>query len=76
VIDGKASAAEKQQLLDLYQALSRAKPPKGDLGEWQKRTTEMADSMKAAIKGEGMASARLTKARDCKACHEKHRGPE
>jgi hypothetical protein len=73
VIDGKATDEEKQQLLDLYQRLSRARPPKGDLNEWKKRTGDMVAAVKAVIKGEEKAAERLAKARDCKACHAKHR---
>jgi hypothetical protein len=69
VIDGKASADEQKQLLELYQLLASTKPPKGDLDAWKKRTNEMVDAVQAVIRGEAKAAERLTKARDCKACH-------
>jgi RNA polymerase sigma factor (sigma-70 family) len=75
VIDGKATAAEQQELLLLYTALSKLKPPRGDLVEWKARTGEMAEAVKAVIRGEAKAADRLTKARDCKSCHDKH-GPD
>jgi uncharacterized protein (TIGR03067 family) len=74
VIDGKATAAEQQELLLLYTALSNLKPPRGDLVEWKARTGEMVEAVKAVIRGEAKAADRLTKARDCKSCHDKH-GP-
>jgi hypothetical protein len=74
VIDGKATAAQQQQLLELYQALAQAKPPRGKLEDWQKRTGEMVTTVQAVIKGEEKAAERLTRARDCKACHDLHRG--
>jgi hypothetical protein len=74
VIDGKAADAEKEQLLELYTALSQATPPRGDLKAWKARTGEMVDAVKAVIRGEAGAADRLLKARDCKACHDRHRG--
>ena len=73
VIDGKATAAEQQELLLLYTALSNLKPPRGDLVEWKARTGEMVEAVKAVIRGDAKAADRLTKARDCKSCHDKHR---
>jgi hypothetical protein len=73
VIDGKATAAERQELLLLYTALSSMKPPRGDLDEWKARTGEMVEAVKAVIGGEAKGADRLTKARDCKSCHDKHR---
>jgi hypothetical protein len=72
VIDGKATAAEQQELLMLYTALSNLKPPRGDLVEWKARTGEVVEAVKAVIRGEAKAAERLTKARDCKSCHDKH----
>jgi hypothetical protein len=73
VIDGKATAAEQQELLTLYAALSNLKPPLGDLVEWKARTGEMVGAVKAVIRDEAKAADRLTKARDCKSCHDKYR---
>src|SRR5262249_40069777 len=64
MIDGKATAAEQQELLLLYTALSNSKPPRGDLVEWKARTGEMVEAVKAVIRGETKAADRLTKARD------------
>ncbi|HJZ93953.1 MAG TPA: hypothetical protein VKE40_23970 [Gemmataceae bacterium] len=73
VENGKASDEEKKKLVGYYEALSRLKPPKGDLGEWTKKTTELVEAANAVIKGEDKAVERLTKARDCRGCHDKHR---
>jgi RNA polymerase sigma factor (sigma-70 family) len=73
VIDGKATPEEQQQLLMLYTALSTLKPPRGGLVEWKARTGEMVGAVKAMIRGEAKAADRLTKVRDCKSCHDKHR---
>ena len=74
VIDGKASETETEKLLELYTALSQAKPPEGDLDAWKARTGEMVEAVKAVKRGEDGAAERLTRARDCKACHDAHRG--
>jgi hypothetical protein len=73
LIDGKATDAEKKQLLELYQELGQLKPGRGDLDEWKARTTEMVAAVEAVIKGEEKAGERLAKARDCKSCHDKFR---
>jgi hypothetical protein len=72
-IDNKATAAELQQLLELYRELALAKPPRGDLKAWQARTGEMVAAVEAVIAGENKARARLARANDCKACHALHR---
>jgi RNA polymerase sigma factor (sigma-70 family) len=73
VMDGKATRVEQQQLLDLYQALGRREPPRGDGRAWKARTGEMVAAVKAVMAGENQAAVRLLKARDCKACHAAHR---
>jgi hypothetical protein len=75
VIDGKATDAEKKELLELYTALSKTDPPKGSADAWKERTDELVASLKAVYKGEEKAVERFSKARDCKSCHETHRLP-
>jgi hypothetical protein len=57
----------------LYTALSTLKPPRGDLVEWKARTGEMVGAVQAVIRGDAKATDRLTRARDCKSCHDKYR---
>jgi hypothetical protein len=75
VIDGKATEAEKKELLDLYTKLSKSDPPKGKADAWKERTGELVASLKAVYKGKEKAVERFERARDCKSCHAAHRLP-
>jgi hypothetical protein len=75
VLDGKATEAEKKELMELFTALGKTKPPYGKIEDWKKRTDELAASLKALYAGEEGAAERFTKAKDCKACHQVHRKP-
>lgn len=75
VLDDKATAAEKQELLELYRALAKAKPPAGRIEDWEQRTSELVKSLQAVYASEANAKDRFSKARDCKACHTAHREP-
>jgi hypothetical protein len=73
VVDGKANANQKTQLLDYYQELAKNKPSKGDLSDWQMRTTAMVKAAQKVAGGNDGARQELKKAANCKACHELHR---
>jgi hypothetical protein len=75
VVDGKATDEEKKKLLQLYTALGKQKPPRGKIEEWNKRTDELVESLKAVYAGEKDAKERFIRAKDCKACHTAHEGP-
>jgi hypothetical protein len=74
VLDNKATADEKKELLDLYSALRKQEPPQGKSEDWGKRVDELVASLKAVYAGEKGAPERFIKARDCKSCHAAHRG--
>jgi hypothetical protein len=73
LLQGRATEAEKKELLELLTTLSQSTPPKGNLDDWKKRTTEFVAATKALIAGEEMAKERFVKARNCKECHLQHR---
>jgi hypothetical protein len=75
VLDGKATEAEKKELLELYTALAKAKPPAGKLDDWKNRTEELVNALKAVDDGKANAKERFVRARDCKSCHAAHRKP-
>ena len=70
---GRATDAEKAELLELYKAMAAATPPKGDKTEWQERTDAMVSAAQAAIDGKPDAGTLLTKAANCAACHSAHK---
>ncbi len=73
VSTGKASDDEKKMLVELYEALGKNKPPKGDEDEWKKRTDALVKAAKAAEEGAKDAGKQLGKASNCLACHKAHR---
>lgn len=58
---------EKKELVELFTALSKNKPPKGDPESWKKKTTALLDAAK-----EGGAEA-VGKVVNCGACHTEHK---
>ncbi len=73
VLDGKASADEKKELLDLYTELGKNKPPKGDDKSWKDKTSALASAAKDVVDGKDGAVASLKKASSCGACHKVHK---
>ena len=74
VATGKASKEEKQELLDLYTALSKDKPPKGEEDSWKEKTGALVAAAKACVADDKDGPDKLKKAVNCKACHEAHKG--
>ena len=74
VTEGKASAEQKKELLELYTELSEAKPPKGEDKSWEEKTKALVDAAQSAVDGKEGAGEQLKKAANCKACHEAHKG--
>jgi hypothetical protein len=73
VQSGKASDDDKKMLLELYQALAKNKPPKGDEEGFKKRAEALVDAAQAAVDGKKDAGKQLKKAADCKGCHSNHK---
>ncbi|SRR5579875_1191895 len=74
VAKGTASKEQQKQLLEYYQELAKNKPEKGDIKDWQKRTSALVKATKDVIDGKEGAGQNLMKAANCKACHQVHRG--
>ena len=73
VATGKAAADEKKRLLDMYQALTKLDPPKGDKESWKKRTAQLVAAAKAAVEGTDGYARKLLKATNCTSCHKVHK---
>jgi hypothetical protein len=71
--DGQASDAEKKELLELFEALGKNKPPKGDQKAWDEKTKALVEGAKAAVDGKSDAADKLKKAANCGACHKDHK---
>ncbi|CAN5188017.1 hypothetical protein BH10PLA2_BH10PLA2_07230 [soil metagenome] len=69
VAQGKATADEKKKLVDLYTALTKDTPPKGDKEAWKKQTEAMLEAAKASLKDDKEGEAKLLKLVNCASCH-------
>lgn len=74
VASGKASQAQKAELLELFQELAKATPPQGDAQSWKTKTTALVKAASLAVHEGDNAGAALKKAANCKACHDVHKG--
>lgn len=74
VASGKGSDAEKKELLELFQAMAKNDPPKGDAESWKEKNAALVKAATDIVKGEPGAGPALIKAADCKGCHGKHKG--
>lgn len=73
VATGKATAAEKAELLKLYQVLAAQRPARGEAASWEEKTTALVKAAQAAVEGKPEAGAELTRVANCAACHEAHK---
>ena len=67
VIAGNATKEEKETLIEMYVALGKNKPPKGEEESWK----EKSDALLKAAKDDDVAA--LKTASDCSACHKVHK---
>jgi hypothetical protein len=75
VAKGEASADEKKQLVEMFEALAANKPPKGDDASWKEKTAALLSAAKDCEAGKDGAGAVLSKAGSaCMACHSAHKG--
>ncbi len=73
VTGGEASRGEKETLLELYQALAKNEPPKGEDKSWKEKTTAIVKAAQAVYDGDPDAEETLAKAVNCRACHTAHK---
>jgi hypothetical protein len=73
VLDGKASDAEKKELLELYTELGKNKPPKGSENSWKDKTKALVAASQEVVDGKGTGVANLKKASSCGGCHKVHK---
>lgn len=73
VAGGDASDEEKAKLHAMLVSLSKNKAKKGEADSWKKLTSALVKASKAVVAGEADAGKALTKAANCKACHNLHK---
>jgi hypothetical protein len=75
-VKGKtATDMEAKDLLEMYQALSKNKPPQGDADSWKTKTTALVEGAKLYVDGKkDDGVTKLNAATNCKGCHSVHKG--
>lgn len=73
VVEGKPTKKDKEDLLEMYVALSKNKPSKGPEKSWKDMTTAIVSAAKSVVADEKGAPAKLKKAVNCNGCHDTHR---
>jgi CRISPR/Cas system type I-B associated protein Csh2 (Cas7 group RAMP superfamily) len=75
VKSGTATDAEAKDLLEMYQALAKNKPPMGDDASWKKRTEALLEGAKLYVDGKkDDGKSKLNTAANCTGCHKIHKG--
>lgn len=74
ITKGEATKEEKELAVKMYEALAKAKPPKGDADSWKEKTGALLAAAKACLADEKDGVDKYKKAVACKACHEAHKG--
>jgi hypothetical protein len=73
VLDDSATDDEKKELLDLYISLVENQPPKGERGDWLRKTAMLQFAAARVVVGRENAAEALKAASNCKACHDAHK---
>jgi hypothetical protein len=74
VVDGKGTAEDKKKILELYEAMAKNKPPKGDADSWKKTTEAIVAAAKDVVDGkDGSLDALKKVATKCGDCHKEHK---
>jgi hypothetical protein len=76
VLRGKGTEEEKKEMLELFKALAKSKPPRGSQENWEKATAALVTAAKEIVAGTVKDMEKLRAASNCKACHDAHRGPD
>jgi hypothetical protein len=74
VADGKATEAEKKQLVEYFVALHANTPPKGEKTAWEKVTKSLVEAAKSAEGGDEKAGKSIAKLITCANCHKEFKG--
>lgn len=73
VASGAGSKEDKEKLVELYTALTKNKPVKGDEKSWKDKTDVLLKSAESVSKGEAGSGQKLAVAGNCMGCHRVHK---
>ena len=74
IISGKGDKADKEKLLEYYEALPKCKPPMGDEAAWKERTAALIKAAKDVLADKAGAIKELDKVTNCMSCHKSFKG--
>ncbi len=75
IVSGNGTKEDAEQLVELYTALGQNKPPKGEPGSWQEKTSALLQAAKDVVADKEGSKAGLEKAANCGNCHKEHKPP-
>ena len=73
VLAGTAGEEDTKKLLELYTALSKNEPKKGEADAWKAKTEAIVGAAKGVVEGKDGSKGDLEKATNCMACHSAHK---
>ena len=73
ISEGGGTKADAEELLDLYKAMGKNKPPKGEKGSWEEKTKALVDAAQKVVDDKPGARDELKKAANCAECHKAHK---
>lgn len=74
IASGQGTKEEAGELVAMYNALGKNKPPKGEPGSWEAKTKALITAAQEVVDGKEGAGMRLQQAANCMACHSVHKG--
>jgi hypothetical protein len=75
IVAGDGTKEDAEQLVELYVSLGQNKPPRGEPGSWQQKTSVLLAAAKDVVAGKEGSKAALEKAANCANCHKEHKPP-
>ena len=73
VANGEGTDDDAKLLLELYTALSKNEPPKGDPEHWKEMTGRIVEAAQAVVDGSEGAGKTLLETVNCAKCHKEHK---
>jgi len=74
IATGKGNEEDKKQLVVLYKAMAKNKPPVGEEESWKEKSKALIEAAEAAVEGKEGYAEMLSRTSNCKACHDVHKG--
>lgn len=73
VASGKGDPGDAEKLLEMFTAMSKLEPPRGEADSWKEKTSALVAAAQECVDDKEGAGAKLGAAASCKACHSAHK---